>query len=275
MPEIGHIALFTAFLLVAGLGSGFAGGLFGIGGGILRIPIFLYLFPAFGMDPSEVMHIATGTSLALAIPTGFRSASIQHRSGNLEVPFLRSWIPPLVIGVVAGVFAARVISGKTLSAIFAIAMLGIAIEMLALPQHVRIARAVPGHPVRDLLAGSIGALSTMIGVTGGAFTTPALTLCGVSIHRAVAVAAAGSAAVASVGTLGSVISGLGVAGRPAWALGYVDGLAFIVMLPAIIISAPQGVKLANRLSEEQLRKIFGVFLIFVSADMLRQVFVGF
>jgi len=274
MTDVESTGLYAVCLLLAGLGSGFAGGLFGIGGGVLRIPIFLYLFPLFGTDPAQVMHIAAGTSLAVAIPTGFRSASIHHRAGNLDVAFLRSWVPALVVGVVAGVFAARMVPGTTLSTIFAIAMIGIAIEMLAMPKDFRISQAVPGHPVRDLVAGGIGALSTMIGITGGTFTTPALTLCGMSIHRAVAVAAAGSAAIATVGSVGAVINGLGVAGRPVWSLGYIDGLAFVVMLPAILVSAPRGVKLANRLSEKRLRKVFGVFLLAISADMLRRVFAG-
>ena len=54
-------------LLIAGLGSGFAGGLFGIGGGALRVPILLYLFAAFGVDRDLIMHMAAGTSLAVAL----------------------------------------------------------------------------------------------------------------------------------------------------------------------------------------------------------------
>lgn len=272
MHDVESTTLYVLALLGAGLGSGFAGGLFGIGGGVLRIPIFLYLFPVFGVDHAQVMHIAAGTSLALAIPTGFRSAAIHHRAENLDLAFLRSWIPPLVVGVIGGIFAARVVSGKTLSMIFAITMIGVGIQMLAMPKDFRIAKAMPGHPIRDLVSGGIGALSTMIGITGGALTTPVLTLCGISIHRAVAVAAAGSAAIATVGTIGAVINGLGVAGRPESSLGYVDGLAFIVMFPAILLTAPFGVKLANRLSEKRLRTIFGIFVILISADMLRNVF---
>lgn len=268
MPDINPTVLYVLSLLLAGLGSGFVGGLFGVGGGILRVPIFLFMFPIFGVDPTQVMHVAAGTSLALAIPTGLRSAMMQHRAGNLDVAFLRSWIPALVVGVIGGIFIARVVPGTTLATVFAFASLAIAIEMLALPKHVKIAQKVPGHPIRDLISAAIGCISTMIGITGGTFTTPALTLCGVSIHRAVAVAAAGSCAIATVGTIGAIINGIGAAGRSAWSLGYVDGLAFLVMLPAILISAPRGVKLANRLSETRLRIIFGIFLLGISADML-------
>ena len=56
-------------LLAAGLSSGFAGGLFGIGGGLLRVPILLYVFHSFGVSENLTFHLAAGTSLAVAIPT--------------------------------------------------------------------------------------------------------------------------------------------------------------------------------------------------------------
>ena len=60
--------VYAGALLLSGLASGFAGGLFGIGGGLLRVPLFLYLFPAFGVAPEVTMHLAAGTSLAVAVP---------------------------------------------------------------------------------------------------------------------------------------------------------------------------------------------------------------
>ena len=80
MPDLNPTVLYVLSLLLAGLGSGFVGGLFGVGGGILRVPIFLFMFPIFGVDPTQVMHVAAGTSLALAIPTGLRSAMMQRAS---------------------------------------------------------------------------------------------------------------------------------------------------------------------------------------------------
>ena len=271
MEHEAQLLSYGAWLLAAGLGSGFAGGLFGIGGGVLRVPIFLYLFPAFGMDPAVAMHAAAGTSLTLAVPTGLRSALGQKRAGHLDTGFLRSWLPPLVVGVLIGLLAMRFLSGTILAGVFAFAMLGVAVQLIALPPSVRLADAVPGHPVRDLLAAGIGGVSVMIGVSGGAFSTPLLTTLGVPIHRVLAISSAGAAAVATVGSIGSVANGLGIAGRAPWSLGYVDVAAVAVMLPAILVAAPLGVKLGSRLSEGLLRRLFGLFLIGVAADMLRRV----
>jgi uncharacterized membrane protein YfcA len=262
---------YGAWLLAAGIGSGFAGGLFGIGGGVLRIPIFLYLFPAFGMDPAVVMHTAAGTSLALAVPTGLRSALSQRRAGHLDIAFLRSWLPPLVVGVLIGLLAMRSLSGTILAGVFAFAMLGVALQLIALPPSVRLADAVPGHPVRDCLAAGIGGVSVMIGVSGGAFSTPLLMLLGVPVHGALAISSASAAAIAALGSVGSVLNGLHLAGRPPWSLGYVDVVAVAVMLPAILLAAPLGVKLGSRLGERPLRRLFGVFLFGIAADMLRGV----
>jgi uncharacterized membrane protein YfcA len=268
-----HVLMYGALLLAAGAASAFAGGLFGIGGGVLRIPIFLYLFPLFGATPEVTMHMAAGTSLALGIPTGFQSALRQHKSGNLDTHFLRTWIPSLVVGVLIGIVAARFLSGQTLTLIFAITMLLAAIEMTALPASLTLAKSVPGHPIRDLIAGLIGTTSTMIGISGGTFITPTLTILNYPIHRAIAIAAASAAAISAVGAAGSIFNGLHVSGRSSFSLGYVDYLAVGVMLPAILVTAPLGVKLGNRLSDKWLRRIFGIFLMAVAADMILRIIV--
>jgi uncharacterized protein len=75
-----------AFAL-AGLASGFSSGLFGIGGGIVRIPIFVYLLPLFGVPSPVLMHVAVGTSMALVLPSALASTRKQLALGNLDLAF--------------------------------------------------------------------------------------------------------------------------------------------------------------------------------------------
>ena len=75
----GIVERIGAFALV-GLVSGFASGLFGVGGGIVRIPIFIYLLPLLGVAHPVLMHVAVGTSMALVLPPQWRRPESSYRS---------------------------------------------------------------------------------------------------------------------------------------------------------------------------------------------------
>jgi len=65
--------------VLVGLGAGIAGGFFGIGGGIIMIPAFLFLF-------GLTQHQAQGTSLAVMIPPiGLLAALRYYKSGNVNI----------------------------------------------------------------------------------------------------------------------------------------------------------------------------------------------
>lgn len=261
---------YATSLVAAGVASGFAGGLFGVGGGILRIPIFLYLFPAFGVTSAVVMHSAAGTSLALAVPSSLSAAYAQHRAGNVDRDFLHAWLPALGLGVVIGLGVSRFVPGRGIKAVFAVAVLGAALQMLFSGENFRV-REQMSRVARRVAATAIGALSALLGLTGGVFVTPTLSAFGVSIHRALAVASVGGVVISAIGTAGYVANGWGVPGRLPHSVGYVDAVAFAVMAPLVLATAPLGVRLANHLDKAVLRRVFGAFLIFVAGDMLRDV----
>lgn len=263
-----HWITYALSLLAAGFLSGFASGLFGVGGGIVRVPLFIFLFPIFGVQASVVMHMAAGTSLTLAIPSSLSASREQYRAGNLDIGFLRTWVPALVLGVLLGLIIMRYVSGRFLLQVFAFVILAVSIQMFFTTKDFKLTEDVPGGALRSIMAFIIGCLSTMMGLTGGSFTTPTLTAFGYSIHRSIAVATAGGFFISIVGSAGSIINGLNIAGRPAFSLGYVDLTAVLVMAPAVLFSAPYGVKMANRLSQDMLRRVFAVFLFIVSMDMI-------
>jgi uncharacterized protein len=262
--------IYAGWLLVAGLASGFAGGLFGIGGGLLRVPIFLYLFPAFGMATGLSMHMATATSLALALPSSISATLSQRRAGNVDVGFLKLWLPPLAVGVVIGVVASRFVEDRHLQAAFAVAILIAAAHMLFSGDGFRLAERLAGW-LRSVLAIVLGGVSTMLGLTGGTFITPTLCAFGYPIHRAIATSTVGGLVISTIGAIGYIINGLSVPGLPDHSLGYVDLIAFVVMAPFVMAAAPFGVHLANRLNKRLLKRIFGVFLVIVALDMLNGV----
>lgn len=261
-----HWVLEVAFLLAAGLVSGFASGLFGIGGGIVRVPIFLYVFPALGASPAVAMHLAVGTSLALAIPSTLAATWRQYQSGTLDTAMLRTWVPALVGGVLLGLYLAYRLPGQILQGVFGVVMLLLSGKML-LCGEASLTSALPHASVRMAIAFVIGTVSTMAGISGGPIVTPILTLLSVPIHRAIAVSAAGSAPIATIGAAGMAIAGWHEPALPPYALGYVDLPALLLVLPIVTISAPLGVRAANRLSGGALRTALGAVLLAAGAYM--------
>ena len=50
-------------MIITAIPAGFAAGLFGIGGGLVTVPILFYIFSTTGIQSEYVMHLAVGTSL--------------------------------------------------------------------------------------------------------------------------------------------------------------------------------------------------------------------
>ena len=259
-------------LLAAGAASGFVAGLLGVGGGIVRIPIFLFLLPIFGVHSSILMHVAAGTSLALSIPSAVMASHAQYKAGNLDLNFLKVWAPALVVGVIIGTFVMRYVSSRFLEQVFVVIVLIFAVQMFFTTSKFKITKELPGKITRGIIGVIIGTLSKMTGLSGGSYTTVSLTAVGYPIHRTVAIGSAGGFFISIVGAAGAIVNGIGIAGRPEFSWGYLDLTAILVMVIPIIILAPQGVRLANHLSQERLRKVFAIFLFVVGIDMIRSLY---
>ena len=55
--------------IVTGAFAGIAAGLFGVGGGLIIVPVLYYIFSTQGYDQQHLMHMAVATSLATIVFT--------------------------------------------------------------------------------------------------------------------------------------------------------------------------------------------------------------
>jgi uncharacterized membrane protein YfcA len=258
-----------AFAL-AGLASGFSSGLFGIGGGIVRIPIFVYLLPLFGVPSPVLMHVALGTSMALILPSALASTRKQVALGNLDLAFFRTWALGIFVGVLIGTAVVPFASTEILQAIFAAFMVTVGIYEGFFKDRVVIAKAAPRGRVKLAVAAAIGWLAAMTGTGGGTMTGPVLQAFSVRLETAIAIASATGLVTGTVATIGAIISGWHVRDLPAYSLGYVDLAIFIAMMPTILIAAPIGVRAGHSLSELWLRRVYTVLLFVIAADLIRK-----
>ncbi len=255
-------------LLGVGFATSFVSGLFGIGGGIVRIPLFVYLLPWLGIPHESLMHMAVGTSVALVIPTAIAASVKQHRQGNLDLGFYRTWAIGILIGVLVGLLIVPHVSTEYFQIIFVVFLISVAVYVGFVPESITISNSLPKGPGKIALATLIGLASTLTGTGGGALTTPSLKAFCMPLKKAVAIASATGLVVGVVAALGYVWQGQGVPDRPPYSLGYVSLLVFAGMLPTIFIGAPLGAKFNNRLNDTALKYTYAAFLLIVSADMI-------
>jgi uncharacterized protein len=258
-----------AVLLVIGAFAGVIGGLLGVGGGIVLVPAFFYAFGHLGYGGGQLMQICVATSMATIVVTSLRSVSAHNRKGAVDWQVLKSWGPTLVIAAAVGTFVASRVGSVTLQAVFGI-LAGLAGLWMAFGREDwRLGDAMPGQPVRSALAAAVGVFSAMMGIGGGTFGVPLMTLFSMPIHRAVATASGFGVLIAVPSVLGFLF--LPVADAPPWTVGAVNLPAFLVVIGTTVLTTPLGVRLAHAMNPGPLKRAFAVFLTLVALNMLRKV----
>lgn len=255
-------------LALIGALAGVMAGLLGIGGGMLIVPVLALLLERQGISQDVLLQSAIGTSLATIMFTSLSSMLAHHRRGAVQWPIFRRLTPGIVVGGFVGAAIADYLPGRVLHYVVAISVLVVATQFAFAPRAAPAHRPLPGRAALSTAGGVIGALSTLIGIGGGSLTVPFLTWCSMPVKQAIATAAAIGFPIAVAGTIGYVIGGLNEIGLPPYSLGYVMLPAFAGIVAASVLAAPLGARLAHRLSDVTLRRIFAAFLAVLGTRML-------
>ena len=269
MPDPALLATLSLLLAAIGAFAGIVAGLLGVGGGIILVPAFLYTFRALGYDSAHLMQICLATSLATIVVTSSRSVLSHNRRGAVDWAVLRGWAPGIVIGAVAGVAVAAALRTQALQAIFGALGMIIALYLAFGRSDWRLAREMPRGPLRAVMSAGVGLLSVLMGIGGGSFAVPIMTMHGRAVHQAVATAAGFGVLLALPSTAVFLVTGVPDAARPPWTVGSVSLPAFVIVIAMTLITAPLGARLAHALPARPLRRIFAVFLLLVAGNMLR------
>lgn len=257
-------------MLGAGLFAGFAAGIFGIGGGFVVVPALFVVLPLLGGTHEAIAHVAIGTSAATIIVTSIRSLLAHAKRGAVEFEVLKAWAPWIVLGDGVGVLLAGHVDGRVLTMIFASGVFLMSLNFL-LPRvgDKVISEEMPSGIARVGIAGGLGTFSALLGIGGGTIAIMVMTLCGRSIHRAIATASGVGTLIAIPSAVGFALIGLREGGLPWGSLGYVNLPAALAIASMSILTAPLGVAAAHSLPAALLKRIFGVYLVVIAFIMFR------
>lgn len=252
-------------LALGGLVGGLLSGMLGIGGGIIVVPLLIYLLPVMGVPIEFVVPMAVGTSLATIVVTTASGAYAHHRNGLILWPWVKLIAPFMIMGGVLGGYIGASIDPLLLQRIFATVLLVLAARMIWKTQPRAADKRIRRTPVR-LWSLGIGVVSALVGIGGGALVVPLLHYYQIVMRNAVAVAAVCSVLLALVGTI--TYAWMGRSGVD------VDGALGFVYLPAWLgigivsaLVAPLGAAIAHRMPVRYLQRAFALLLIVVSVHL--------
>jgi len=256
-----------AAMLATGAFAGVLAGLFGIGGGVVIVPVLEAALGFIGVDPAIRMHMAVGTSLATIVPTSISSSRAHWKRQSIDLEVVKQWAPFVLAGALVGAWIASLVHSRVLAIVFATVALLVAARMVFVPEVKSVSTSLPKKPWVPVIPSAIGILSALMGIGGGVMSVTALSLFGMRIHRAVGTAALLGLAISVPGAIGFIVAGLGDPRLPSGSLGYLSLVGFACIASTTILTAPLGARIAHAFSERRLTMLFGVFLVLVSVRL--------
>lgn len=258
--------VFIACLLLGSI-AGFLAGLLGIGGGLIIVPVLLYLFPLLEISAELAMPMALATSLATIIITSSSAAIAHHQNNNIPWTLAKPMALVVGMGAVLGAFIAEQLTTKALTNFFAGAVIMLASYMLLSIKFSRTG-SLPNNIILNIIALITGTVASLMGIAGGAILVPVLSYLGMALRQAIGLATVCGVAVAVFGSASFIYTGIQQTELPPYSLGYIYLPALVGIIISSALFAKLGVKMSGKLPVATLKRIFALFLLIVAIKML-------
>ena len=253
--------------LVLGAFAGTLAGLFGIGGGLIIVPVLIYSFELQGLSTDILTHLAVGTSLATIMVTSISSVKTHHGKGGVQWSVFMVLTIGIMIGAWLGVLTAIQLSGPALQKFIGIFAVLVSIKMW-FGFKVTERSQIPGKPLLILSGAFIGWVSSIFGIGGGTMTVPFLRRSNFNMVKAIGTSAACGLPIAMTGAVANMVMGQGNELLPTLSIGYVYWPAFLGIVLTSVLFARFGALMAHSLPAERLQKLFTILLMVVGCEFL-------
>ena len=268
------MTLFVFLIFVAaGCGVGFLGGLFGIGGGFILVPILIFSYEHSDVSPSVLTHLAIGTSLFVILFLSLSSSYQQSRQRNID------WRAVFMIGFSSAFSAfattrlAAELSGQYLRIAFTVLVFFVAIRMLTegkLRAQQRLELPSNLSLIRLFGVGlTTGICSALAGIGGGVILVPMMYYFLNMPLKLVIGTSSATIIITAISTVaGYAINGMGRAHLPPWSFGFIDLQRGIALAIGSILLARVGAYVSFNIHPYRLRKLFALFIVLVAVYIL-------
>ena len=250
-------------MIITAIPAGFAAGLFGIGGGLITVPILFYIFSTSGIEQAYLMHLAVGTSFGIIIPTSIVSVLTHHQHKAVDFKIVKGYGFFVATGVILGTILAASLKTKPLILFFTIVVYFLAFYLLFLKEKEENLEIKMGLLAKGLSGIISGFISAPMGIGGAVMNVPILKFFGYTINKAIGSAAAIGFVIALFGAVGFLISGSYLNVNLPLSIGFLNIPAFLIFFPITAFMARLGAKASHRINKKKMTKYFGLFLVVI------------
>jgi uncharacterized membrane protein YfcA len=242
----------TSFVI--GLTAGIFGGLAGLGGGLIMIPLMIEVLKL-------TQHKAHGTSLVALVFTGLAGAVTYATNGAIDITAAALLAITAVFSAPMGARYTKALTETKLKKSFGAFLIFCAVLLILKPYLANFIGTVPGYVkiIIFLITGALtGFLSGMMGVGGGTIMVPVMViLTGFTQH------------VAQGTSLLVMVPTGGIGAFTHWKMGNVEKVILWGLIPGIIFGTYLGGNLAYLFSDNILRSIFVVVIIWMGVRYVK------
>ena len=251
---------------------GFMAGFFGIGGGLIMVPILFYIFSFVGIEQAFIMHLAIGTSFSIIIPTSIISTMTHMKFKAVDFSIVKTFGVFVAIGVVLGTIFAVSLKTSSLVLFFSIMTMFFAIYFLMAKEKINPTPRDINLIYRVICGFLSGFLSAPMGIAGGVINTPILKMFGYPIKVAIGSSAALGFLIALIGAIGFAVSGSYLNINVPLSLGFVNIPAFLIFVPITMFMAKIGAKTVHKFDKRLIGKLLGIYLFIISCKLFYEYF---
>ena len=252
--------------------TGFMAGFFGIGGGLIMVPILFYIFSFAGIEQAFIMHLALGTSFSIIIPTSIISTMTHMKFKAVDFSIVKTFGAFVAIGVVFGTIFAVSLKTSSLVLFFSIMTMLFSLYFLTAKEKIN-PRPRKINLIYRVICGFLsGFLSAPMGIAGGVINTPVLKMFGYPIKVAIGCSAAVGFVIALIGAIGFAVSGSYLNINVPLSLGFINIPTFLIFVPITMFMAKIGAKTVHKFDKKLIGKLFGIYLFIVSCKLFYEYF---
>ena len=160
--------------IFSGVFIGIAAGLFGLGGGLMIVPVVTYCLVYFSNTPfDQAIIIGVSTSLASMVITGAMAAYAHSKNNNVDHAIIKRFIPGLIIGSLTIGFFIKSVPGDLLKYFFIFYAFTIAYKLF---KHQKASKksTLPNRLLSNMISFVFSIISGIVGIGGATLFVPFL-----------------------------------------------------------------------------------------------------